>query len=239
MDKVIVERARGGWNKSSLKHGARLRYVPGHDYEEEPRRARTPRLSSYPGGGKWFNDVLGPLERFLRRRVGRPWDEVYSEIRASVDERTVTGNHLLLHLGQMVERNCRLTADGQLVFERWKRPEFHVHPRTGLLCEVRRPGQREQRLLRLLAEPVTLLVVDDNHGYRKHEGNWYKVKLRKVHNRGRMMPVYDIFLNKEVYPPFGESWVALEKKSCNRKELAEVRELLARREDRIKKSGRE
>ena len=239
MDKVIVERARGGWNKSSLKYGARLRYVPDHDYEEQPKRAKTPRLWSYPGGGKWFSDVLGPLERFLRRRLGRPWNEVYSEIRASVDERTVTGNHLLLHLGHMVERNCRLTADGRIMFDRWRRPEFYVHPRSGLLCEFRRPSQREQRRQRLLAEPVTLLVVDDNYGYRKHEGNWYRVKVRKVYNSMNLMRAYDIFLNKEVYLPYGESWLAIKKKSCNRKELAEVKKLLARREDRIKKPGRD
>ncbi|MCP3920503.1 MAG: hypothetical protein GY711_33670 [bacterium] len=41
---------------------------------------------------------LGPLRRFLCRRCGRPWNQVYSEVCASCDRRTLRGWHLPRHV---------------------------------------------------------------------------------------------------------------------------------------------
>lgn len=52
------------------------------------------------------HDKLRPLERWLDAQVGRPWNEVYAEIRASVDTRTTPGRHILYdHLLGDVENN--------------------------------------------------------------------------------------------------------------------------------------
>ena len=57
-------------------------------------------------------DKLRPLENWLDAQVGRPWDEVYAEIRASVDTRTTAGRHILYdHLLRDVEGNG-ITREG-------------------------------------------------------------------------------------------------------------------------------
>src|SRR5215468_8483179 len=67
MKKVVVERPRWGSRVRNQKFGARLRYIEGHDYEEQPKKARG--FESYHDGcGKYFTDVLGPLVRFLRSK---------------------------------------------------------------------------------------------------------------------------------------------------------------------------
>lgn len=41
------------------------------------------------------DDKLGPVYKFLESRCGRPWSEVYSEIKARFDSRTIPGRHIL------------------------------------------------------------------------------------------------------------------------------------------------
>ena len=44
---------------------------------------------------KNFADKLGPPKRWLRKQVGRPWDEVYSDLKRAFDPRTTAGRHLV------------------------------------------------------------------------------------------------------------------------------------------------
>lgn len=44
---------------------------------------------------KGFDDKLGPIYRWLRRQVGRPWDEVRADISATFDIRTTAGRHIV------------------------------------------------------------------------------------------------------------------------------------------------
>src|SRR5262249_24318389 len=102
MKKVVVERPRWGSRVRNQKFGVRLRYVEGHDYEEQPKKTKG--FESYHDGwGKEFTDVLNPLKRFLRTNVGRPWDKVYSVLCAGLDKRKTTGLHIFQHLKQMIE----------------------------------------------------------------------------------------------------------------------------------------
>ncbi len=48
-------------------------------------------------------DRFNPLRRFLEKRLGQSWDDVWSEICGVNDRRSVTGYHLRLHVEQMVE----------------------------------------------------------------------------------------------------------------------------------------
>lgn len=232
MKKVVVERPRWGSRGRNRKFGARLRYIEGHDYEEQPKKAlgfESYRSAKY--AEKEFTDVLNPLERFLRSNLGRPWDKVYSELCSGLDKRKTTGLHIFQHLKHMVKTNCYFGIDGKLYTHGW-RPEirgFYVHPRTGLLCEIRRPSKRERnRELAEDADSVTHLYVDDNLGYQKHEGIWYRVKLARI-VLGFSEPaayVQDLFLKRQVYLNWGVNWVAIEKKQCNREELKTVKHLL-------------
>jgi hypothetical protein len=242
MKKVVVERPRGQSSVPNRKFGARLRYIPGHDYEEQPKRVGiSASYRDYGYSAKWFTDVLGPLQRFLRRSVGRPWNDVYSEMCASLDKRKTTGQHIFDHVKDMVTANCFMGANGKVCHLRWGRDqveveELYVHPQTGLLCWAEPPNQRELKRRRLLAEEVTWLASDNEVGFRKHDGIWYRVTFKHVYVYRRQEPpkVRDIFLKKDIWLGCGWNLVLLAKKQCNREELKRVRYLLQECERRIK-----
>jgi hypothetical protein len=234
MKKVVVERPRWGSRGRNRKFGARLRYIEGHDYDEQPKKAlgfESYRSAKY--AEKEFTDVLNPLVRFLASNVGRPWDKVYSELCAGLDKRKTTGLHIFQHLKHMVEINCYFGEDGRIYACDWGQEHevrgFYVHPRSRLLCETRRPSKRERnRELVADLDSVTRLYLDNNLGYQKHEGIWYRVKFVRmvVGFKDPTTYVNDIFLKRKVCLNWGENWVATEKKQCNREELKEVRRLL-------------
>jgi hypothetical protein len=54
--------------------------------------------------GKGFDDKLGPIYRWLRRQVGRPWDAVRADIAQAFDIRTTAGRHIVFdHMLQSVQ----------------------------------------------------------------------------------------------------------------------------------------
>jgi len=246
MKKVVVERPRWGSRQSNRKFSARLRYVPGHDYEEEPKKAygfeshRIDRSRKY--FAKEFTDVLGPLIGFLRKNVGRPWDKVYSELCGGLDKRKVTGLHIFQHLEDFVETNCCFVEGkpchvggwGGGYPVRW----FYVHPRSGLLCQAppKRPGVRKARRAAELTKETTFLRLDDCTGYREHYGIWYRVNLKRILVDPKQRPArhWDIFLKQHVALGCGEHWISTTKEQCNRDELKNVQRLLAERRERLK-----
>lgn len=102
MYEVLIERPRGGagWGRRWQRISWRCL-----DLDEDgvrdggPTRQRIkPRCPS-----KWLNENLAPLQRFLVRRLGRPWNEVYSEICAQIAMRSAVQKHVIDHLRQYVE----------------------------------------------------------------------------------------------------------------------------------------
>jgi hypothetical protein len=138
MAKVVTERPRRGHGNPSRKWGRRLGR---HEYEAEdhgPTRAPIARHHQYGWNAKEFSDLLGPLRRYLRKQVGRPWDKVWSEISRTLDTRSLSGRHILDHIGWEVEHHASLGADGRVYHNRWSGlapvSGLYVHPRTRLLC---------------------------------------------------------------------------------------------------------
>ena len=237
MKKVVVERPRRQSNMPNRKFGARLPYIPDHDYDEQPKRVGI--SASYRYSAKWLRDLLGPLERFLQSRMGQPWNDVYSEMCAGLDKRDTTGQHIFDLMERMVARHCLMDVNGKICHFRWgstlaEVEGFYVHPQTGTLCHAPRPNKRELKRRRLLAEEVTWLNINDESGYRKHEGIWYLVKLKRVFagwtRSKKPVMVHDIFLKKDV--PLDRGWysVATAKKQCNRDELQYLRYMLRKRQ---------
>jgi hypothetical protein len=240
MKKVVVERPRWGSRRRNEKFGAKLRYIPDHDYEDQPKKARG--FESYGDGcGKYLTDVLSPLERFLRTNIGRPWYKVYSELCAGLDKRKATGLHIFQHLESMVERACYIDESGKVRCIHYHDLEvdgFYVHPRTGLLREAPRLSRRERKRQRLAASPVTQVTLGDNLVYQKHEEIWYRVKLERFIVSGKDQletVVYDVVKKGKVKLHWGENWVAIEKKQCNRQELKEINRLLEERYEKIRR----
>lgn len=133
MPKLLVERCRGGWR--GRKSRPCLQSV--RELDSLPIRvsiARDVRKT------KWLSENLAPLARLLERRVGQPWDRVYSEIRAHVRFDDPIQLHVLQHLWQFVERDVVMIegwphrSNGQRLIG-WRR-SFYVCPSTGLLLRV-------------------------------------------------------------------------------------------------------
>jgi hypothetical protein len=93
MHKVIVERPRFGG------HGSRKGRRP-RDLEDLPANLGMRR--PYGHFGKNLDDHLGPLRRYLRKQVGRPWNKVYSEICAGLRAGHPVHDHLRRHIFEIV-----------------------------------------------------------------------------------------------------------------------------------------
>lgn len=100
MNRVIIEVGRvGGYGEDKGKKKSYQR-EESEDFEGHVTREATKRWYRY--GPKSQSDRLSPLRHFLKRNVGRQWSEVYSEICAVNDKRSLVGFHLLTHLDQEV-----------------------------------------------------------------------------------------------------------------------------------------
>ena len=92
MDKVIVERPRFGSSMPTRKKGYRksLQSAAVHDL---PRRE--PMMGRWRGMQRFLNEYLGPIQRFLRSRVGRPWNRVHQELCEHVSFDNAVQKHVL------------------------------------------------------------------------------------------------------------------------------------------------
>lgn len=138
IDKVICERPRHrGWSRSNF----RARRVAYKSFLEEDTPMRIPMKDSRRGGGdKSLSDFLSPLYRFIRKSVGRKWNDVYSEISRNLDRSKQTHQHVLDHLRDWVVTRTVLINGKVFSRDRWgERPiekgsgEYFVHPVTGVL----------------------------------------------------------------------------------------------------------
>lgn len=100
---------------------------------------------------KTFQDKLGPMQRWLAKQCGRPWDEVRSDVSKTFDTRTTAGRHIVhdhllksveetpdLHYGRYYSRPEDYTTS-------YRRYEFYVDE-DGLLREktvIKRRGSEK------------------------------------------------------------------------------------------------
>ncbi|MCL1493585.1 MAG: hypothetical protein M1G31_22975 [Pseudanabaena sp. Salubria-1] len=149
LEEIVIERPRGGMRISSRRLKGVRKQLDRLTIEASEDGLLSSYLIKVRQKTKYFSDHLAPLRRFLRSHVGQPWDLVYSELCDRLDQRTVTGQHVVTHLWQYVERYveivdgkpCRKPYQprylGDGCFGR-RYDEFYVHPETGLLCEAKR-----------------------------------------------------------------------------------------------------
>ncbi len=146
MAKVVTERPRRGHSNPSAKtSGPRIRrFDPAREYDE-PTRLPVARGRQYGYDAKEFSDLLGPLKRYLRSCIGRPWSRVHSELSRTLDRRSVAGSHIWDHVMWEIESDCyigddRFVYSNRRTYTRVDRPVvgLYVHPKTGLIREQRR-----------------------------------------------------------------------------------------------------
>lgn len=208
----------------------------------------TPKCPDDAGSGTDFS----VLRRFLKSRVGQPWDKVYSEVCAEADARSYEGHHLREWLEYEVEQNC-FVNDGEVYDQHgrklagyWRRGEFFVHPETGILEFVISERHRKKE------PPVQTVFELDGTLYHEYDGVWFRVKMQelaKVQHTGwgghRYMAyddwaaLGDVLLHglSNCYPyrvvdrlkkeyglsPGGKVWYCTWKQSANSKEIAKLK----------------
>ncbi len=175
MQRVLIDCYRGGLRIKSNRSGKpRVQQYPDADSDAGPHRPKRLRT-------RWFSDNLGPLRRWLRAQVDRPWNIVWSELCASVDRDTMAGQHLLEHVFSEIELHCRM--DGRVALKSanrsWRggRVEgLYVHPRTGLLrWQAPLPSPRPQP-----PQDWRLLTQGDERLLRQIHGLWFALKVEAL-----------------------------------------------------------
>jgi len=170
MMNVLVDRARSDSSHRCKKGFMRLLQRPDDLPSREPMS---------PGRHGWDDNsrlFRAPLERFLRKQVGRLWDDVYSEICADAPANSALGRRLREEVSWLVETNVTVKG-GELICQPYgyKVGGLYVHPETGLLC-LPAPSPRRRYKFRKDYEIVDVEGTD-KHKYLRLGGLWYKVEL--------------------------------------------------------------
>jgi len=171
MKDLLLDTGRsGGYGKNNRR--ARLKSA---DPDTLPRHLSS---SRHRIGDKQQGDRLRPLRQFLRKSCGRPWADVYSEICAFADSRTIRGFHLRQHVWQFV------VPDRYDIGHRGRYGPFFVDD-DGTLQEEREQTEAERAAIsayyakrnKWKPEPKKVpnprYVIDGDHWYEKIEGYWY------------------------------------------------------------------
>lgn len=180
MAKVVTESPRRGHEWRNRKSRARVPVLPlnsegshengkGSDGDFGPQRLK---MTSYFRGdeGKDFSDKLGPLRRYLRKQVGRPWDAIYSDLRAHLDFRSVAGLHIWDHVKMEVQLHC--VAYGKTIIVGGYEPSgLYVHPVTRLLCYVPETRHRYRKPV-----PDDVVELEQGLSLRRVNGIWYRAR---------------------------------------------------------------
>lgn len=188
MFKVIVERPRLVNSNGYSRDGRKFR-----NDESAPARLGMRRGYNWT---KWLNENLAPLRRYLERQVNRPWNKVYSEIRATIDPRSTVKQHILQHIDDFVAIDTHWVdtpEGGKIVIRerRWPRKdqfledsrvELFVHPRTGILLRNRRYvsyGVRKEKQRQAQREQLRAFRrdIDEHRQLHRIDGIWYHVTL--------------------------------------------------------------
>ena len=139
IQKVVCERQRGGSSCSSQKTrkklDPRLEYDSG-DFDWGPVRASSSRHKVYGWDCKGRNENTKVLRRFIAKAVGRPWNDVFSEICQYADHRSTVGSNILRLIRWIVCEDI-IMEDGKPYRPNWgcrfEHDGFYVNE-EGILC---------------------------------------------------------------------------------------------------------
>lgn len=190
MAHVIVERPRFGSSLPSRKKGYR-KFVQSSFPDELPRRE--PMLGRWHGRQRHLNEHLGPMRRFLRSNVGRPWNHIHRELCEHVSFDNAVQKHVLAHIFDYVHEHVEIVGD-QLFTRgnwrsRWPLPpgRMYVCPNSGLLKVVPQPRSRR---------PRAVFYDREQRMFRLRDGVWWEVRLREIPDDP--VDLWDVWLERPV-----------------------------------------
>lgn len=208
-NKLLCEHERIGSSAKFKLWRSKVKNTYFKDPENTPNRLSTGKIYGYET--KSFSENLNPLWGFIRKNVGRKWDDVYSEICKTFDKRSVINQHILSHLNGFVATKV-FEEDGKF-FERSKyyhkmsvdSYEYFVHPKTGILTKSNyksyniiakeNEDQRKKELLKIKR------VKDSLTEAHRIDGIWYEFKFKQLKLTKMYRPVLlkGNFYTKEAY----------------------------------------
>lgn len=181
MSKVIVERPRvggdGGNSDDPKGYKKKLDKALKNALDDDQTwdRESTSRHRKHGWNAKEFSERLGPLRKFLRSKVGQPWNDVWSEICKNLRNDNVVQNHVRDHVGWDVEQEV-VMVDGKPMHatkDYGIYSPFYVHPDTGILCETEKGKRRHWNGYPKKFVPGK----DEMHQYHVINGVWYEIEL--------------------------------------------------------------
>ncbi|MGD1919574.1 MAG: hypothetical protein ACFCAD_12205 [Pleurocapsa sp.] len=241
LDKIVIERPRMGMRissqKSIRKQIKQQLQQEKYDYQESEIGSLKPCYKEAVRGirSKYFSDHLSPLYKWLRSKVGQPWDNIYTELAQLLEFNTLSGQHILVHVWQFVAREVVIIDDvpynmaGYYPLGHWRRGgELYVHPETGILSLAKpqpktKPKQRQD-----------YFWINRYHQYYKLNDILYLVYFRLIpepfmtsKGKTKVIKVRDVLQQKIVdYSKLtnNSSIYAYHKRQCNKKEIRWIEE---------------
>lgn len=213
MSKVLVEEPRWGRAFARTMKGKRRQNRQRVDADGEGAPVHLG-MKRDGGGQKWFGEHLGPLRRYLRQQVNRPWSKVYGELCAALDKRSVVQAHLFQHIRDTVEHET-LWQQGEVWCHNWRglvpiaesRAELFVHPLTGIVLVNRKRQQAQREAKAAKAANAQAPLAERREGqpgiapgcqWHRVDGQWYEVRLGTLDPCDRKAKAYDLLLRREV-----------------------------------------
>jgi len=187
---ILLERSRvGGGND---RKGRRVRKDSDLPSKQSTRRAHSDRKS--------LNENLNPLKRYLHQQVGRPWNDVHSEMCKVLKADSAVQLHVLGHIKDFIEMHAVIKKDGVYYKPRYYRSgdyklpgdRLYVDPNDGVIKKTpheKKKKYKQQTPLEEFIEEVNRWTVSEKKPTSRLElkdGKLYKVfwdKLVKEYTR--------------------------------------------------------
>ena len=190
-----------------------------------------------------------PLYRYLRTQVGRPWNQVYSDICHGAPADTVNGRRLQDRISWAVDLQVERRGERLVVMPHgYSVGGLYVDPDSGLLQST--PTAPRRRYPPYSRKPFEVVDIDGDGEHRcvKVDGTWYRVKLMPLpeseEEANSMEPgrKFDLILrlaasgkekqlqdrNNPFRTLWDGDWLAVQKLQLSKKDMARVRVVLAR-----------
>lgn len=182
--KVVVERPRSkyiskGEKKRDKRIFADVYDVPPGGKEGIRRPHRRNRFE--------FNDHVQPLRRYIESQVGRPWNDVYSEICKIFPAGGTLQEHIRGHVFDFILIKTWVGEDGKIYSNGRGSPErvgggdTYVDPHTGIIQKMADDVSRKKHRKRREEElRNSVRAIDENRRLLKENGVWYFVELGNI-----------------------------------------------------------